>query len=417
MITERPSRRASALSESPPKARGFGCIVLFGAVFFVVGCVILTIFVAMPLWQVWAARDWVEVPCTILESRVAAGRDRDTYRVEVRYEYRYAAGPVADAPGLRYESDRYDFSNGVYTSGRKGKEAIVAALPAGAKTVCRVNPRRPEEAVLEAGVPAALWFGFLLLLFPLAGAAAMAFGIRGIRRERARRAGRLPQSAHARPAAPGVDLGGDMQSPCVLEPGAARRGKALGLGIFAVLWNGILWTIFITAVLPDAGGGLLPSFGTALIAIFLLVGLFLAGAALHAVLALANPRIRLTLSRRAVRPGERIEVRWECDGNAARIDTLALEVEGREEATYSRGTSTSTDTRVFARFPLATVEGRRDIETGRAAFALPADAAPTFEAPHNKLRWRLTVRGVIRHWPDINDAYDLLVSAGREGSR
>ncbi len=410
--------RAEALSDGARKGQGFGCLVLFGAVFVIVGCVLATIFVAAPLWRAHTARDWVEVPCTILESRVGRSESDDgtTYRVEVRYEYRYAAGVGADQPAPRYESDRYDFSNGVYTSGRRQKQAAVDRVPPGAKTTCRVNPRRPDEAVLEAGLPSTMGLGLLTLLFPLAGAAAIAFGIRGMRRERARREGRLPRSIDARPPAT-ANQPDDMQGPCVLEPAAGRRGKALGIGVLAVVWNGIVWTIFIAAILPEMRGGLSGWFGVLFISIFLLFGLLIAGAAVHAVLALANPRIRLTLNRRAVRPGERLEVQWECEGNASRIDSLIMTVEGWEEATYSQGTTTTTDRRIFARIPVKTVEGFREIETGRTAVAMPADAAPTFEAPRNKLRWLLSVRGVIRHWPDIDDSHEIRVlPPGKEGS-
>lgn len=416
MSMQRSALRANALSESARTGHS-GCLVIFGAIFLAVGCVGVTMFLAAPLWRAYAARDWVEVPCTIRESRVGRNNDDgEGYRVEVRYEYRYAAGGEAGA--RRYESDRYDFSNGVYTSGRKGKQAVVDRLRPGTKTTCRVNPRRPDEAVLKAGLPSTIWLALLTLLFPLAGAAAIAFGIRGMRRERARREGRLPRSADARPPAAGAGPPDDMQGPCVLEPAVSRRGKAIGLSLAALLWNGIVWTIFFALIVPDVRGGLFGWFEVLFFSVFLLVGLFIAGAAIHAVLALANPRIRLTLNRRAVRPGERIEVQWECEGNASRIDTLTIAVEGREEATYTRGTTTSTDKRIFARIPVKTAEGVRDIETGRTALAMPADAAPTFEAPHNKLRWQLAVRGVIRHWPDIDDAYDLLVlPAGKEGSR
>ena len=214
----------NAISEIP-RTGHFGCMILFGVMFLAVGCVGVAMFLAAPLWRACAARDWVEVPCTILESRVGRNSDDgEGYRVEVRYEYRYAAGGEAGA--RRYEADRYDFSNGVYTSGRKGKQALVDGLPPGMKTTCRVNPRQPDEAVLKAGLPSTIWLALLTLLFPLAGAAAIVFGVRGMRRDRARREGRLPQSADARPPAAGAGPPDDMEGPCILEPAASRRGKA-----------------------------------------------------------------------------------------------------------------------------------------------------------------------------------------------
>jgi hypothetical protein len=411
-------RSSNALSDKPNRQGGPGCLVLFGFVFAGFGSIFVVIFFLIPLMSAINAGGWIEVPCTILDSHVGEshGDDGPTYRVEVRYEYHFRPGDLeSDPTAPRYESARYDFMDGIYSSGRDSKEAEVHRLATGTVTTCRVDPANPTETVLIAGFPDGLWFGLITVIFPVVGFALMIGGFIGMRRARLRRDGRLPLSSGSSTlSAPDFSeeaaVASDSAGPVELRPAQGRIGKVIAIGIFAVIWNGIIWTIMGVAILPGLrAGGIFEWFPLLFLSLFALIGLFVLGAFFHALLALTNPRLRLTVNRQTIRPGDWLELEWECSGNPARITTLTIALEGRESATYTRGTDTVTDTHVFARLPLATLDDAATMLSGRARFQIPLDAMPTFIVTHNKFEWRLIVRGVIPRWPDISDDYTVTV--------
>ncbi len=75
----------------------------------------------------------------------------------------------------------------------------------------------------------------------------------------------------------------------------------------------------------------------------------------------------------------------------------------------TRGTTTSTDTRVFAEIPVFETTEREFLTQGNARVAVPANLMHTFEAGHNKVVWRLKVHGEIPRWPDVADDYPIVV--------
>jgi hypothetical protein len=53
--------------------------------------------------------------------------------------------------------------------------------------------------------------------------------------------------------------------------------------------------------------------------------------------------------------------------------------------------------------------------SGTARLAVPADTMHSFEAPHNKVIWKLTLRGAIAKWPDVSEEFPIVVTPVREG--
>lgn len=195
-----------------------------------------------------------------------------------------------------------------------------------------------------------------------------------------------------------------------LQRAPSRSGEVMFFGIFSLGWNGIVWSIILFALLPEARKGhWVAWFPLVFLSIFVIVGLFVIGVFIHQLLALTNPRLRLVVNRRAFRPGEMLELEWECSGNPARLTSLAIALEGRESATYCRGTDTTTETHVFAHLPLATLDDPAAILGGRTKLRLSVDTVPTFIARCNKIEWILIVRGVIPRWPDICDDYPVTI--------
>jgi hypothetical protein len=139
------------------------------------------------------------------------------------------------------------------------------------------------------------------------------------------------------------------------------------------------------------------------------VGVGLVVGAFYALLALFNPRCALTLGRGDLALGETAELRWEFTGRFDRIHRLVLRVEGREEATYRRGTSTYTDKNVFYALDLVDTLRPAEIRSGTARFTVPADTMHSLSAGNNRIVWGLVVHGHIHGWPDVKDEYALTV--------
>jgi hypothetical protein len=100
-------------------------------------------------------------------------------------------------------------------------------------------------------------------------------------------------------------------------------------------------------------------------------------------------------------------------GRTHALRDLRLFLEGREEATYARGTSTCTDKKTFRRIDVACFTSPADMRSGRCQVALPADAVPSFKSAHNRIVWSLRVEGSIPRWPDLKDEFEIQVRPPR----
>jgi hypothetical protein len=114
-----------------------------------------------PLRQIRQAGDWEKVPCTIVSSELKAHRSRSkrgkpTYSIAISYQYSFR--------GQRYDSNRYSFFTRP-SSDTDWKYSVILQYPPGATMSCFVNPRAPNEAVLERGVTKAIWWGLISLPF------------------------------------------------------------------------------------------------------------------------------------------------------------------------------------------------------------------------------------------------------------
>jgi len=117
----------------------------------------------------------------------------------------------------------------------------------------------------------------------------------------------------------------------------------------------------------------------------------------------------LKLSTTSVALGDEIEVEWNTPGSVDRVRACSITLEGREEATYRRGTSTSTDKSPFARIELMSSSKGRELRRGKAKFTIPRDSMHTFKSSHNKFVWAIHVKGDIPMWPDIGEEYEVEV--------
>lgn len=396
-----------------PKLAG-GCLTVFFAPFLAFGVVGLYMLLLRPALQMLAARHWERVPCTIDSSRVTEtqGDEGTMYGFEVTYRY--------VVRGEEYTSKRCRFVDAAHTGSRAGCEALRRRYSPGWETECLVDPRHPTEAVLDAGFSPQLLFGLIPLLFVLVGAGGMGFGllfIVGRQRLPGPPSGcrPLPAGASASAAPRAGAVAGAAAGEQVLRAGTSRLGRLLLALFLALFWNGIV-SVFIWQILESWRERRFEWAQAMFMTPFVLVGLALIAFFIYQLLALANPRPRLTVSSTTVPLGGRLEVRWEFSGQAERISHLRIWLEGREEVTYQRGTTTSTDKAVFARLELADRTERGVQRAGSGTVTVPADSMHSFRARHNKIVWALRVHGEIARWPDVQDEFPITVAAAPAGT-
>jgi hypothetical protein len=380
---------AKAVSERiQPTRGGVLGLRLFGLVFMGVGAGVMYAMLIRPMMKEAAAAKWPEVPCQILTSGVSSHRGSKggtTYAVAVRYRYEFG--------GREYTGTKYNFDTGS-SSSRDWKYAAVQAHPPGKSTVCRVNPEDPFEAVLSTTSSPDRWFGLLPGLFLVAGLFIFLKAPSMTARNRGTRTGGT--------SAVPVPLRAANGGPVALKQESAPMTKFVGMLLVALFWNGIVWGIMLSMGRNEWLGRIFLGF-------FALIGLGLAGGAVYCFLGLFNPQPTLTASAGAVPLGGTLDVQWRFTGNVRRMSRMHISLEAREEATYRRGTSTTTDRNVFASLTVTETGDHGAMSAGSAKLTIPAELMHTFTAPNNKIVWTLRLNGDIPKWPDVSAEFPITV--------
>jgi hypothetical protein len=371
----------------------------FFAVFLAFGLGFLTPVFLLPVWRTIGALDWERRVCTITSARVHENSDSDgsTYRVDVLYQYLYG--------GRVFQGDRYRFVR-MSTSGRSGKEEAVARLRSNPTVDCWVDPENPSESVLERGPSSEMWFALIPLVFVLVGAG-------GIYAAFAR--GRSDSALSLRPSRVSVQMAqvAAPSGPGSLRPRYTRRVALMGYIAFALFWNGGV-SVFLYQLFAqwNRGGGFEWFLAVFLIP-FVFIGLGVIAAAVHKALSLFNPDFTLSVTSSRVILGEELAIEWTSSGRIDKLTRFSIELEGREEATYRRGTDSTTDTHVFVSHALVDQLPPEIVGSGRVKVELPANSMHSFVAPNNRIVWMLRVKGEVPNWPDTSDEFPLQVGPRR----
>lgn len=394
---DRASGRDAAVESISRKARPFSgrrIGVIVGAIFLLVGLGIFFGLFLPGIIEFVDARSWEEVPCTVISSSVRSHSSDDgtTYSIDILFEYDYH--------DQTFRSNRYSFANWS-SSGYAGKRSVVDTYSSGANAFCWVNPKRPSRAVIERGFQ----WGYLIVLFPLAfvlaGAAVMVHSLRSKRKL---------SYAVSNPESVSVSGG-----PVVLKPKQSPGMKLFGMLLFSLIWNGIV-SVFLYNLISEWRTGH-HQWGLALFLVpFVLVGIGTLVGVVYFLLGLFNPRPRLILSNASPRLGDRLHVEWRMSGRSSRVQNLKITFEGRESATYRRGTDTTTDHNTFASLTLADTTHEYEIAQGNRELIIPEDTMHTFKADNNAIGWHLKVEGDIPRWPDVEAEFEIVVRPLAVGS-
>lgn len=449
-------RKAAASTGAGLSKMGLIGMGLFFGLFAVAGLVSGYFVAYKPISNVVSAKSWVSESCTIVSSSVEESHDSDgsTYSVHMTFSYEFE--------GEAFEGEGYDFSIGS-SSGYSGKAEIVEAYPAGMVTTCWVNPDAPWESVVNREPGLFLLWGLFPLPFLAVGVGGLAWILffnkpsdetrkaRDIQPgERATVLGRASaglfaaifpgrRRADSGRRAHGAVVGGataqrsmmqgtsvqaswddsrgwrsqssttttsasssrGFSGPLVLEAATSPKAVLIFLAIFTVFWNGIV-AIFVTVGLNSSDG----CFKLFIIP-FVLAGIGLIGGTIYQALATTNPRPRLVLSESQPTLGTECSLEWRLEGRNVTLDKLTIKLEGREAATYTRGTDTTTDHETF--FEAVLYDQVPRIRRGTVTVSIPEKTMPSFKADNNEIEWRISVRGDIPRWPDIREDFPFTV--------
>jgi hypothetical protein len=111
-------------------------------------------------------------------------------------------------------------------------------------------------------------------------------------------------------------------------------------------------------------------------------------------------------------PGGEYEVFLSQSGRLT-VNALTVLLVCDESATYRQGTNTRTTSRRVYEQPVFLREGF-DIQQGaplecRLRVTIPAHAMHSFTSDHNKVEWKLLVKGSVARWPDFERGFPLVV--------
>jgi len=105
---------------------------------------------------------------------------------------------------------------------------------------------------------------------------------------------------------------------------------------------------------------------------------------IYSFIGLFSPRVKLTVSSASALPGAKIQLNWTLHGQVRRVPRLQIYLEGREEATYTRGTSSCTDKAVFANCSSCRHSGEFSRRLGQRRTPGPGGRYPFLYKAHTK---------------------------------
>ncbi|MCA8999653.1 MAG: DUF3592 domain-containing protein [Planctomycetaceae bacterium] len=411
---------ALSANSSTDMSKLFGCFMflfgfLFSSIFFVVGSAMFYLMGLSPWMSVLSAQSWQETPCVILAPEAGGPK--------LRYSY--------DINGREFIGTEYSFDK--MNGGLPAENDLRREFPVGANTVCYVDPGDLSNAVLHRGFVAGMLWGLFPIPFLLVGLIGYIVLFFAVRNRKSIGSGLSPSLANLSsrgetggPDRPSMRASSvtavqtvsnsdfddedliDESGPVTLTVESSPLGKFIGTLIFAVIWNSIVG-VFVFLIGSEWMNGKGEWFPTLFMIPFVLIGLGVIGAAVYFFLATFNPTPVMTMSRRLIPLAGTADLNWEFAGNTRSIRNLRIVLKGVEEARYTRGTDTYTDTETFYEEDVFNATDPTEIEVGSAELTIPGDTMHSFSASNNKIKWSLEVQGDIPLWPDVHAVFPIRV--------
>lgn len=353
---------------------------------------VLSVFVLVGLLCGWFAfacdwvvlRDsqtWDEHPCVIESGRLLEESDEDKpkYRVDICYVY--------TVDGIEYRSSDYEIGD-AFSGDRSGQLDILNRFLPGQKFLCYVNPENPRQAILSRSLARSPWLAIIPGVFLVAGVAGMISMV-------------VAHLSNSEDECALTDQDGSV-TLC-----SERRVAAFaGMGVFALVWNGLVSVFIYMEVQQWANGE--SGMGDLIVLIpFALVGLAVIVGVVYYGLACFNPRLTVRLSRDSLVAGESFVLSWEFEGANDKLRSLHILLEGIHEI-LEQGQEEAT-TEVIAEMNLLETTDSTCIERGEISVKIPYDARPSFEADEESVVWALLITGKIPRMPDVKTSHEISI--------
>lgn len=351
---------------------GQGYVILFGLPFFLAGCFLLWTMVIGPILKMSQSSDWIKTPCLITKSELHINNDSDgnTYSPKIHYTYQYN--------GKQYKGETVDFSGEGSSSDKVGESEPLKAFPVNQSRFCYVNPDIPSEAVLIkdwgrglfkwVAIPFGGVFAFIGLGLILAGVSPWIF--------------KKKKKNYKN------------QNEVTLTPTAERlTGLAAALFI-TVFWNGIVsvfLVIWLGGLIRGTATGFMEVWGLGLfLSPFICIGAGFLWKLYKEVRKFFAPKVSLTLKNGDLwKCGDHIDLQWNLP-LSAQVDKITLDFVCKELATYSQGSSSSTDEEIVAEYSI--YEKNTINFTGSCKFTVPENLMPSFDCLNNTIQWGIRVQ-------------------------
>ncbi|MCK6470268.1 MAG: DUF3592 domain-containing protein [Planctomycetes bacterium] len=282
------------------KASGKGCGCLIFLLVFLLGAGLLG-FWAYDDYRIF--NEYHHSKCVVTGKRVVENRGSkgSTYRPEVDFTFE-ANGQTISASGYDGWKDS--------SSGREGKEEAIAPYQIGGTYDCWYDPQDPQRAVLVRRISWIYLVPFVLMAIGVFGGWLMLRKPSGPSPEAVLYKQQLKKEEdeallETGPVAPG---GGQGQTLAVrLGRHGSDFGKAIGLLVAGLFWNGIVSIFVYQALIGGFGGG--SWFVLAFLSIFVLVGLLIIYGFFHQLLvALGVGETIVEISADRLAPGQPFEI-------------------------------------------------------------------------------------------------------------
>ena len=297
-----------AISEQPSMTWGARIgLFLFGLVFFSLGSMFFWLALLKPFLDHRRAQSWETTRATITTSKVHVNHDSDgdTYAPEIHFEYL--------AQNQVYQSETYSFNVWSGSRGLGGFRCGCSSRLA-VNIPCYYDPLDPTEAVLDRSFSYWNFLGLFTLLFVGVGAVALWASVFGGSSAEYKPVSSSQKAPLSSVASTHEVPWQDFEGPQRLKSESSPLGRAIGLGITALIWNAIVGVVVYYAVGDGAG-----TFIMIFLSLFVLAGVAIFVGFIHQVLACFNPKVEIALSNGAVPLGGTADLAWETNGNVSRI--------------------------------------------------------------------------------------------------
>ena len=397
----------------------YGTLFVIGIVFFFVHFFNWV----LPNWNFH--REFEQVLCTILDTKIAELRKEDSFlyrpEIQIQYSFRNSSYMIWTYEQATLHPDQ---PRG-FDSDEESVKAIVDSYRSGQLARCWVRINDPTYAILYRPPQVWGWF-FLLMMLLIAGA-----GLAGLWLTIARK--RYSQEHLVGKWSRGLPfLGTSPQRkpfPTIPDPTVINDSpgthlayrlptsqisviRVIGSILLCVFWNIIAWSVLFSVFLGNAEN---PSsiVSRVLAVLFFLLGLgMIVWVINQALIAFGLGATLLELSDHPIVPGRSYRLHLMQLG-AFRINEFSVAIVCEEVARFRQGTDTITSHKeVFrkALFHKTDFETQQDtplVEEMR--FSLPFGAMHSFFTEHNEIRWKISVQADIAQWPNLNRDCPIIV--------